>query len=120
MCNAHGGLGGAAEGGEGNGSRTSTLQPKGCGLGHKHQQSAYDVCATYLHGGFGPVVATQCSEANLLWVFKLSAHSLLNDPLYSPCSMLYAWKMCPQKCGGGQAGVGGAGGEGAVQDPTNM
>src|SRR6267154_1137602 len=49
-------------------------------------------------------------------VFKFSAHSLLNDALYSPCSMLNAWKMCPWKCGGSHAGGGRAGSSGVVQD----
>ena len=40
-------------------------------------------------------------------VFKFSAHSLLNDALYLPSSMLNATKVCPCKCGASGAGVAG-------------
>ena len=57
--------------------------------------------------------AVQQSQPAVGKVFKFSVHSSLNDALHSPFSMLNAWKMCPWKSGGGQAGGGG------VQDTTN-
>jgi len=60
--------------------------------------------------------AVQPSQPVVSEVFKFSAHSLLNDALYSPFSMLNAWRTCPWKCVGGQAGGGGAGSGGVVQD----
>ena len=32
------------------------------------KQGVYDICAMFVDGGFGRAVATQSSEANLLWV----------------------------------------------------
>src|SRR5258706_11644789 len=59
-------------------------------------------CTTHLHGGFGPAVATRSPIVGE--VFKLSAHSLLNNALYLPYSMLNAPKIYPWKCGGRRQG----------------
>ena len=53
------------------GERSYRREKKPCVEGCKHQQSMYDIRATYVHERFGPVVATQSSEANLLWVRSL-------------------------------------------------
>ena len=75
----------------------------------------------YVCRGLGPVVAMRSSQGSSVVgeVVKFSAHSLINDALYLPCSILNAWGTCPWKCGGGQAGGGGAGGGGLVQGTTN-
>src|SRR5258706_2573498 len=81
-------------------------------LDHKRMQHLCDACLQRAWSCSRYVV--QPSRPVVGKFFNFSAHSIPKDALYSPCSILNAWRTCPWKCRGGQADGGVAGGGGVV------